>query len=363
MLTGNKLVNALERATIIYLVRRVDGGAVVKAVLMTNVGDPEVLQLQEVPDPEIQQDTEILVRLRAAGINPIDTKLRRRGTFYPDQMPAILGCDGAGVVEAIGSGVHKFRVGDEVYFCQGGLGSKLGNYAQVAVVDERFVAPKPASRSFVEAAAAPLVLITAWEALFDRGRLKAGQRVLIHAGAGGVGHVAIQLAKLHGASVCTTVSSDEKAVFVHELGADHTILYKETDFVQVALDWTQGEGVDLVFDTVGGETFYKNFPAVRVYGDLVTILEPDPAYTNWKTARSRNLRISYELMLTPMFQGLVAAQQHQAEILKQCNRWIDEGKLKIHVSKIFPMAEAAAAHQMLETGSVTGKIVLLTGSE
>ena len=139
-----------------------------KAVLMTDVGDPEVLQLQEVPDPTIQQDTEILVRLRAAGVNPIDTKLRRRGTFYPDQMPAILGCDGAGVVEAVGSGVQRFRVGDEVYFCQGGLGSKPGNYAQMVVVDERFVAPKPASLSFI----APLVLITAWESLFDRGRLK-----------------------------------------------------------------------------------------------------------------------------------------------------------------------------------------------
>ncbi len=330
---------------------------------MTAPGGPEVLQLQEVPDPKIEKDTEILVRLRAAGVNPIDTKLRRRGTFYPNQMPAILGCDGAGVVEAVGSFVQRFRVGDEVYFCQGGLGSNLGNYAQLAVVDERFVARKPASLSFVAAAAAPLVLITAWESLFDRGRLQAEQRVLIHAGAGGVDHVAVQLAKLHGASVCTTVSNDEKAVFVHQLGADHTILYKQTDFVQAALDWTEGEGVDLAFDTVGGETFYKTFPAVRVYGDVVTILEPDQAYMNWKTARNRNLRISYELMLTPMLQGLVAAQQHQAEILEQCSRWIDDRKLKIHISKIFPLAEAATAHQMLEAGSVTGKIVLLNSTE
>jgi NADPH2:quinone reductase len=331
-----------------------------KAVLMTEAGEPEVLQLQEVPDPKIQNDTELLVRLHAAGINPIDTKLRGRGTFYPDQMPAILGCDGAGVVEAIGSGVQHFQVGDEVYFCAGGIGvSGTGNYAEFAVVEARMVAHKPTSLSFTEAAAAPLVLITAWEALYDRGRLESGQRVLIHAGAGGVGHVAIQLAKLKGAEVCTTVSSHEKVRFVRQLGADHPILYTQTDFVKASLDWTRGEGVDLAFDTVGGKTFYDTFPAVRVYGDVVTILEPDPAHANWKIARSRNLRISLELMLTPMFQGLVAAQQHQAEILKQCANWIDEGKLKVHLSQTFPLKDAAAAHKVLESGSITGKIALL----
>jgi len=333
-----------------------------KAILMTAPGAPEVLQLQEVPTPNIEKDTEILVRLLAAGVNPIDTKLRQRGTFYPDQMPAILGCDGAGIVEAIGNNVQRFRVGDEVYFCQGGLGGKLGNYAQFIVVDEGFVARKPASLSFAEAAAAPLVLITAWEALYDRGNLKPKQKVLIHAGAGGVGHVAIALAKLKGAEVCTTVSSPEKARLARQFGADHTILYTQTDFAQAALDWTQGEGVDLAFDTVGGKIFYDTFPAVRVYGDIVTILEPDPAYINWKIARSRNQRISFELMLTPMLQGLVAPQQYQAKILQQCANWIDEGKLKIHLSQTFPFQDAAKAHKALETGSTTGKIALLIDS-
>jgi NADPH2:quinone reductase len=330
-----------------------------KAVVITAPGEPEVLQLQEVPDPKLHKETEILVRLHAAGVNPIDTKLRQRGTFYPDQMPAILGCDGAGVVEAVGTNVQKFRVGDEVYFCCGGLGAAFGNYAEMTVVEQRFVAHKPTSLSFTEAAAAPLVLITAWEALYDRGRLEAGQRLLIHAGAGGVGHVAIQLAKLKGAEVCTTVSSQDKARLVRQFGADHSILYKQTDFVQAALDWTGGEGVHLAFDTVGGKTFYDTFPAVRVYGDVVTILEPDPAYFNWKIARSRNLRISFELMLTPMLQGLVGAQEHQAEILEQCAKWIDEGKLKIHLSQTFPLKDAAAAHKALETGSTIGKIALI----
>lgn len=334
-----------------------------KAVVMTAPGNPEVLQVQEKPKPAFPPgETELLIRLVAAGINPIDTKLRQRGTFYPDNMPAILGCDGAGVIEAVGAGVENFRPGDEVYFCNGGLGDNYGNYAEYTVVDSRFVARKPASVSFAEAAAAPLVLITAWEALYERGRLQPGEKVLIHAGAGGVGHVAIQLAKIKGADVCTTVSSQEKADFVKNLGTDEVIFYQQTDFVQAAFNWTNGEGVDLAFDTVGGETFHKTFAAVRMYGDIVTILEPD-ANTVWKVARMRNLRISLELMLTPMLQGIVEPQKHHADILEQCATWIDEGKLKIHVSQTFPLAEAAKAHKLLETGSVTGKIVLMINNE
>jgi len=333
-----------------------------KAIVFETPGSPSVLKLQDIPAPTIQTETDVLVRLRAAGVNPIDTKLRSRGTFYPEKTPHVLGCDGAGVVEAVGAAVQSFQVGDEVFFCNGGLGGSIGTYAEFAVVDERFLAIKPAALSFAEAAAAPLVLITAWESLYDRGRLQAGQvlskKVLILAGAGGVGHVAIQLAALQGAEVCTTVSCDTKAEFVKQLGADSVILYKNSDVVDEVLTWTQGQGVDLAFDTVGGETFYQTIPAVKIYGDLVTILEPDPALGNLKTARMRNLRISLELMLTPMLQGLVQEQQQQAKILQQCARLCDRNLLKIHVSKTFPLAQAQAAHELLETGSVTGKIVL-----
>lgn len=328
---------------------------------MMAAGAPTVLQVGDVPDPTIQQETEVLVRLKAAGVNPIDTKLRQRGTFYPDRMPAILGCDGAGIVESVGAAVRQFRPGDEVYFCNGGIGGHAGNYAEYAVVDARFVARKPTSLTFAEAAAAPLVLITAWEALYDRARLQAGQQVLIHAGAGGVGHVAVQLAKLQGASVCTTVSTPEKAEFVRSLGADQVILYQTEDVVQAVLNWTDGQGVDVAFDTVGGETLGKSFPAVQLYGDIVTILEPDPS-TNWKVARTRNQRVSFELMLTPMLQGLVEEQQAQAKILEQCSRLIDQGQLKIRVSKTLPLSNAAEAHRLLESGGMIGKIVLLIDS-
>lgn len=328
-----------------------------QAMVMTAPGGPEVLQPQEKPIPEIRTPQEMLVRLLSAGINPIDTKLRQRGTFYPDQMPAILGCDGAGVVEAVGAAVQRFAVGDEVYFCDGGLGERTGNYAEWTVVDERFVAPKPRSLSFAEAAAAPLVLITAWEALYDRGRLEAGRTVLVQAGAGGVGHVAVQLAKLQGAKVCATVGSPEQAAFVQQLGVERPILYKETDFVKAVLDWTNGEGVDLAFDLVGGDTYERTFPAVKLYGDLVTLLQP-AAETNWKVARTRNLRLSLELMLTPMLQGLVTEQQEQAKILEQCARLIDNGQLKIHLARTFPLNQVAEAHRLLEAGGAIGKFAL-----
>lgn len=325
---------------------------------MTAAGEPQVLQIQDIPAPTIQQETELLVQVVAASINPIDTKLRSRGTFYPEQMPAVLGCDGAGIVQAVGRRVSQFKVGDEVYFCNGGLGAGTGNYAEFAVVDAAFAAHKPQSLSFSEAAAAPLVLITAWEALYDRCQLQPGRTVLVHAGAGGVGHVAIQLAKLAGASVCTTVSTEEKAEFVRQLGADRPILYTQTDWVQDVMTWTHGEGVDLSFDTVGGSVLSQSFAATRVYGDVVTLLAPDEN-TDWKTARQRNLRLSFELMLTPMLIGLSAAQRDQAKILQQCARLFDQEQLKIHVAQTFPLAAAAMAHQCLEVGSTTGKLVLM----
>lgn len=328
-----------------------------KAILIKETGNPEVLTWEEIAKP-IPKDTELLVKLLASGVNPIDTKLRKRGTFYPEKMPAILGCDGAGIVEAVGVNVQKFRPGDEVYFCYGGLGGHQGNYTEYTTVDQLFVAHKPKKISFAEAAAAPLALITAWEALYERGRLEPKEKVLIHAGAGGVGHLAIQLAKLKGAEVATTVSNQEKANFVVNLGADKVIFYKQVDFVSAILDWTNGEGVDLAFDTVGGETFQKTFPSVRLYGDIVTILEPS-SNTVWKIARNRNLRISLELMLTPMLLGNVEALQHQSKILQQCASLIDNGQLNIHVSHQFPLQEATRAHHLLETGSVMGKIVLI----
>jgi NADPH:quinone reductase len=332
-----------------------------RAILMTATGPArEVLQETEVATPEITLPTQIRVQLKAAGVNPVDTKLRSHGLLYPDALPAILGCDGAGIITDCGSAVTRFTVGDEVWFCHGGLGGAPGNYARYTVLEETEAERKPVSLSFAEAAALPLVLITAWEALFDRARLGSGQHVLIHGGAGGVGHVAIQLARTVGATVAATVSDAAKAGLARSLGADHVIDYTREDVVSATRDWTGGAGADVILDTVGGRVFRDSLAATRVYGHLVSLLDPGTD-VSWKEARERNLSISFTLMLTPMLQDLPAARSHQLEILRQCAILIDSGKLRPVVAEVLPLADAASAHERIEGGHMTGKIVLSTG--
>lgn len=331
-----------------------------KAMVMTRTGEPEeTLSLCEMDEPVVTEPTQIKVRLRAAGVNPIDTKLRRRGLFYENALPAVLGCDGAGEVVEVGQAVSRFRLRDRVWFCNGGLGAEPGNYAEYTVLDQRWAARMPATLDFEAAAAGPLVLITAWGALYDRGRLQAGQTVLIHAGGGGVGHVAVQLAKLRGARVLTTVGSEEKAVLCRQWGVDGVIDYRQQDFVTAVHDLTQGKGADLVLDTVGPEVFERSIPCTAYFGDLVTLLDPGVVPLN--EARMRNLRIGFELMLTPMLRSLDRARDHHVEILETCGEWIDAGKLSLHVSRVLPLEQAATAHAAVESGHTTGKIVLRIG--
>lgn len=327
-----------------------------KAIVINETGGPEVLQQKEIETPALVNPTDVLVKLKAAAINPVDAKFRS-GMYPLNQFPAILGCDGAGIVEETGGRVSKFRKGDEVFFFHGGIGTGPGNYAEYIVLDERFIAHKPESIDFIHAAAFPLVFITVWEALHDRARIQAGQSLLVHAGAGGVGHIAIQVAKAAGAKVCTTVSSEKKAAFVKNLGADYVINYKERNFVEAVMDWTGGTGVDVVMDNVGGKLIEDSFPAVRHFGDLVTLLQV-PEGTDWTNARMRNLRFSFEIMLTPLLFNLVEAQKHQTWILEQCARMIDENRLNIHINEIFSLEQVAIAHQKIESGSTSGKIVL-----
>lgn len=328
------------------------------AICMTRTGGPEVFETRDLPIPALPTPHHVRVRLHAASVNPIDTKLRKNGTYYPEQLPAILGCDGAGVVELAGSAVTRFRAGDEVYFFHGGIGSEPGNYAQHNVVHEDYLARKPGNLSFTEAAAVPLVLITAWEALHDRVQLKAGEQVLIHAAAGGVGHVAVQLSKLHGARVAATASGVDKIAFVKLLGVERVIDYKTEDFVPAVLDWTGGRGVDATFDTVGGETFCRSFAATKVYGKLVTLLQTACDDKAVKLARLRNQSIHYEVMLTPLYLGLHAARLAQRRVLEEGTKLIEQGRLRVHVSREMTLQQAADAHRLLETGHTTGKIVL-----
>jgi len=331
-----------------------------KAILLTAAGNAETLKLSEIPTPNLSRPDFIRVRLHAAGVNPVDYKMRNKGGMAPDKLPIILGCDGAGVVDAVGDAVTRFKVGDEVYFFNGGIGSdEQGNYAEYSTIHQDYAAIKPKSISMAKAAALPLAWITAWEALVDRAQLQANQTVLIHAGAGGVGHFAVQLAKSLGARVAVTISSEEKADFAKSLGADYCIDYTQTDFVQAVLDWTSGAGVDVVFDTVGGDIFCRSISAARIYGKVVTLLEPPCDSGAIKIAKFRNLSLIYELMLTPMLQGMHEARVAQRVMIEEATRLIEANRLQVRVTKALPLAQVAEAHRFVEEGHTMGKIVLL----
>jgi NADPH:quinone reductase len=329
-----------------------------KAVLMAAPGGVEVLKIADVPLPTLVDPLEVLVRVRAVGVNPLDTKVRKLHFLYPENLPVVLGCDGAGVVERVGENVSRFKLGDEVYFFNGGLGREPGTYAEYTVVHESCTARKPTRLSMVEAAAIPLVLISPWEALVDRAALAPGETVLVHGGAGGVGHIAVQLARHRGARVAATVSSELKAAFVKTLGAELAIAYREEDFVDATLRWTRGIGADVVLDTVGGPVFCKSFGALRMYGRISTLLSTACALSEINRARMRNLTVGYVQTTAPSVLGDNAARRAQTRILETAAPLFDRGDLKVTVSEVLPLEEAAVAHRLVEEGHTIGKVVL-----
>ncbi|MFA5372469.1 MAG: zinc-binding dehydrogenase, partial [Sideroxydans sp.] len=250
------------------------------------------------------------------------------------------------------------KVGDAVYFCNGGIGDEPGNYAEYTTLHEDLCAAPPANISLAEAAALPLVLVTVWEALIERANLHAGQTILIHAAAGGVGHVALQLAHHLGAQIAVTVGDDKKAGLAQGLGAGKIIHYHEQDFVQETLDWTDGNGVDVVFDTVGGETFLRSLDAARVGGKVVSLLATAMTQADVQKVRLRNLSLGFELMLTPQVMQLHEERVRQRKILEQSTKLIEEGHLGVLVTHKLPLEQAAAAHRLLEAGGMIGKIIL-----
>ncbi|MFZ3019889.1 MAG: zinc-dependent alcohol dehydrogenase family protein [Gallionella sp.] len=329
-----------------------------KAILATAPGGTDVLQLRDIPKPELPSAHHVRVKLAAAGVNPVDTKLRAKPAYHPDKLPAILGCDGAGVVEAVGDQVTRFKGGDEVYFCNGGIGDEPGNYAEYTTLHEEYCAAKPANLSLQDAAALPLVLITAWEALVERANLQADQTILIHAAAGGVGHVALQLAHHLGAHLVVTVGDERKASLVRGLHADKIIHYKEQDFVQETLGCTEGRGVDVVFDTVGGETYLRSLNAARIGGKVVSLLATPLSAADVQLARLRNLSLCFELMLTPQALSLHEGRVRQRKILEEGAKLVEAGQLGVLVTHRLPLEQAAEAHRLIEAGGMIGKIVL-----
>src|ERR1700736_2837460 len=305
-----------------------------KAVRIHNYGGPEVLKYEDAPRPEPQAD-EVLVRVHAAGVNPIDWKVREghMKDFWPHKLPLILGWDLSGVVEELGRGVSRFKIGDEVYSVPDP--TRHGTYADYIVVRESEVALKPNALHHIRAAAVPLTALTAWQALFDTAQLQPGQRVLIHGAAGGVGHFAVQLAKWKGAHVMGTASTKNHEM-LYELGADELIDYTVLKFESIVRD------VDVVLDTIGGDTQERSWQVLKKGGTLVSLVQ-QPSESKAKEHGARGIRL-----------GARPNGRELAEIAKI----IDAGKLAPVIDRILPLSEARRAHELSQSGHTHGKIVL-----
>jgi NADPH:quinone reductase-like Zn-dependent oxidoreductase len=296
-----------------------------RAVVMHETGGPEVLRLEDVPTPE-PDEGQVLVRVRAASVNPIDWKNRRGGR--PVELPKILGNDISGTIEVSRAG--GLSEGDEVFgFATGGA------YAQYTLSAPLALAPKPAGVSHEQAAALPVAGLTAWQALFDRGRLERGQTVLIAGAGGGVGHLAVQFAKLAGARVIG-IGSTHNRDFVLGLGADDYVDYTQQDVRDAVSD------VDLAFDAVGGETTETLVPVVREGGILVTIAAAPPE----DAASQRGVRAEMLIMSA------------DPERLAHIGELVEAGDIRVELSEVLPLAQVQRAHQLIESGHTRGKIVL-----
>jgi NADPH:quinone reductase-like Zn-dependent oxidoreductase len=304
-----------------------------KAAVIHSFGSADVLTLEDVAVPT-PAGGEVLVQVHAASVNPADYKIRsgQYAAAKQEAPPLILGRDVAGTVETCGAGVAGFRRGEAVYAL---LDREHGGYAEYTIVNERDLARKPASLDYTEAAAVPLAALTAWQGLFDHGALKSGRHVLIHGGAGGVGHFAIQFAKSAGAKVSTTVSGRDFE-FVRELGADSPVDYHSERFEDLVHD------VDLVFDLVGGPTQDRSWSVLKRGGTLISSRgKPDE-----NTARKHGVRAANFLT------------KQSASQLEEIGRLIDEGKVRPHVEVVYRLADVRSAQQRLEHEHVRGKVVL-----
>lgn len=327
----------------------------IKAMVATALGGPDVFAMQDVDLVWPRGPQDVLVTLNAAALNPADVFFRQLGGYLSSDQPFVLGHDGMGVVTAVGSGVTDLRPGDRVCFCNGGIGGTMGTYVEAAVVPAAQLALVPAGVDDLTAAALPLIAITAWESIYDRADLRPGEFALIHGGAGGTGHLAVQLAALRGARVAATISSPEKAHMAQSLGAEVTFNYRDTDFVAAALDWSGG--LHVAFDNVGADTLQRTYRAMAPYGRLVTLMGL-PGDDADLTAYNLNLTLHNVMMLTPMWKGLTARLAGQAAILRQALALVAAGKLTIRHAATFALSDVARAHAYLESGQAMGKVTL-----
>ena len=315
-----------------------------KAMILKSFGGPDSFELSDVAKP-VPQAGQVLVRVHATSINPLDYQVRRGD--YPDlvPLPAITGHDVSGVVEAVGPGVSAFAPGDEVWYTPQ-IFEGQGSYAEYHVAAESIIARKPSSLSHLEAASLSLVGGTVWEALTVRAVLRVGESILIHGGAGGVGHVAIQVAKAMGARVFTTVREDN-AEFARSLGADVVIDYTQEDYVEAIMRETAGHGVDVVFDTIGGDTLARSPDVLAQLGRVVSIVDiaqPQNLVQAW------GKNASYHFVFTRQNRGK----------LDELTALVERGQLRPHVGAVYSLADIPLAHARLESANngLIGKIAI-----
>jgi len=310
-----------------------------KAIVVHEYGGPEVLKYEDAPRPE-PKENEILVKVIAAGVNPVDSAARSQkyARFMNITLPAIPGYDIAGIVERTGTSVTKFKAGDPVYAYI--ALDKGGAYAEYAVATEKEAAAKPKSLTYVEAAAVPLVSLTAWQALIDTAKLSPGQTVLIHGGSGGVGSFAIQIAKARGAKAFATASTPNQNL-LKQLGADVAIDYTKQKFEDIAKD------VDVVLDSVGKDTLVRSYGIVKKGGIIVSIVgRPNQAELDKHGIRGASISV-----------------EPNSDELAEITKLIEEKKIKVVVSQTLPLAEAAKAQSQADTHHTRGKIVLKVAEE
>ncbi|MCC2277711.1 NADP-dependent oxidoreductase [Streptomyces sp. ET3-23] len=311
--------------------------ATMRAVSQDTAGAPDVLKVVETRRPEPGRG-EILVRVHAAGVNPADWKTRSRGEFATGVRPPFtLGWDVSGVVEATGDGVTVFRPGDEVYGMPR-FPHPAGAYAEFVAAPARHFAPRPRGLSHIESGALPLAALTAWQALVDTAGVRPGQRVLVHAAAGGVGHLAVQIAKARGAHVTGTASAAKHAL-LRSLGADELVDHRTQDVAETV------RGMDVVLDPIGGANWSRSLRTLRPGGTLVSILPLDGTFPRAE-AETAGIRAVF-MLVEPDRQGLHAITE-----------LVENGRLRVIADTVFPLEDAAEAHRMGETGRTTGKIVL-----
>ncbi|QJB57139.1 zinc-dependent alcohol dehydrogenase family protein [Pseudodesulfovibrio sp. zrk46] len=326
-----------------------------KAMLLERFGNEYAFVQREVEKPS-PMPGQVLIRVAGSSFNPIDNKIATLGDqlgFAPT-LPAVLGMDVSGVVEDVGGGMSRFEPGDKVFGLAGGLSNMPGALAEYMVADERLIARAPRSMDLTDAAALPLVSLTAWIALFGKARLEADETLLVHGGAGGVGHIAVQLGVYSGAKVYATVSDSVKEMVVENLGAT-PINYREKSVYEYVSDHTFGDGFDVVFDTVGGATLDQSFRAAIPEGDVVTTVARSSH--DLSTMHAKGLSLHVVFVLLPLITREGRGIFH--EILNQVARLVDKDRLAVLLDEQrFDYTDIAEVHRYWEGGNALGKIVI-----